>query len=38
VKIRDFDLQLPLYVLQIQQKVEQSFDLFVLNSLKNMRK
>jgi tetraacyldisaccharide 4'-kinase len=38
VKIRDFDLQLPLYVLQIQQKVEQSFDLFVLNSLKNLGK
>jgi tetraacyldisaccharide 4'-kinase len=36
VKLRDFDLQLPLYVLQIKQKVELSFDLFILNSLKKI--
>ena len=36
VKLRDLDFQLPLYVLQIQYKVEQSLDLFVLNSLKNI--
>jgi tetraacyldisaccharide 4'-kinase len=36
VKLRDFDLQLPLYVLQIKQKVELSFDLFILDSLKKI--
>jgi tetraacyldisaccharide 4'-kinase len=38
VKLRDFDFQLPLYVLHIQYKFEQSLDLFVLNSLKNINK
>lgn len=38
VKLRDLDFQLPLYVLHIQYKVEQSLDLFVLNSLKNINK
>jgi tetraacyldisaccharide 4'-kinase len=38
VKLRDFDFQLPLYVLHIQYKVEQSLDLFVLNSLQNINK
>ncbi len=38
VKLRNFDLQLPLYVLQIQHKVEQSFDQFILNALKKVKK
>lgn len=38
VKIRDFDFQLPLYVLHIQYKVEESLDLYVLKLLKNISK
>ncbi len=38
VKLRDYELQLPLYVLQIQHKVEQAFDQFVLNALRKMEK
>ncbi|MGB3221775.1 MAG: tetraacyldisaccharide 4'-kinase [Desulforhopalus sp.] len=38
VKLRNFDFQLPLYVLHLQYKVEQSLDLFVLNCLKNINK
>lgn len=34
VKLRDYDFQLPLYVLHIQYKVEESLDLYILNSLK----
>lgn len=38
VKLQTFNLNLPLYVLQVQHKVEQSFDLFLLDSLKNLQK
>lgn len=35
VKLRRFSLQLPLYVLHIEHKVDELFDLFILDSLKN---
>lgn len=34
VKLSGFDLQLPLYILKIHHDVEQDFDRFLLNSLK----
>ncbi len=38
VKLRDFDFQLPLYVLHIQYKIDESMNNFVLNFLKNLDK
>jgi tetraacyldisaccharide 4'-kinase len=37
VKIQNFNLTLPIYILQVQNKIEQSFDLFLLDSLKNLK-
>lgn len=37
-KLRSFKLTLPLFVLKVQHKVELSFDLFLLNSLKSLKK
>lgn len=38
VKLKNFNLNFPLYVLQVQHKMDQSFDLFLLESLKSFRK
>jgi tetraacyldisaccharide 4'-kinase len=38
VKLQGLNTSLPLHVLLIEQRIEQSFDLFLLNSLNNLRK
>ena len=38
VKLQNFNLNLPLYVLQVQHEMEQSFDLFLLDNLKKLSK
>lgn len=38
VKLQNFKLTLPLYVLQVQHKVDQYFDLFVLEMINRLRK
>jgi tetraacyldisaccharide 4'-kinase len=38
VKLQNFNFDLPLYVLQVQHKVDELFDLFLLDSLKLLQK
>lgn len=37
VKLQNFNLKLPIYVLQVHHEIEHAFDLFILESLKNLR-
>jgi tetraacyldisaccharide 4'-kinase len=37
VKIQNVSLNLPIYVLKVQHNIEQAFDLFLLESLKNLK-
>jgi len=37
VKLQDFQFSLPLYVLKVQQKIDLSFDLFILDTLEKAR-
>jgi tetraacyldisaccharide 4'-kinase len=36
VKLLNFNLKLPIYVLQVHHEIEHAFDLFILESLKNL--
>ena len=38
VKLHNFNFSLPLYVLKVRHKVEQAFDLFLLDELKKISK